>query len=93
MATKKAGGSTRNGRDSKPKYLGVKRYGGQYVLAGEIIVRQRGTKFHAGTGVGCGRDHTLYALVEGEVKFIVKGKTNRKYVQIVAATQEVAEAA
>lgn len=93
MATKKAGGSTRNGRDSKPKYLGVKRYGGQYVFAGEIIVRQRGTKFHPGTGVACGRDHTLYALVEGEVKFVVKGKLNRRYVQVIPAALEVAEAA
>jgi len=93
MATKKAGGSTRNGRDSKPKYLGVKRYGGQYVLAGEIIVRQRGTKFHPGTGVACGRDHTLYALVEGEVKFVVKGKIKRKYVQIIPVVQEAVAAA
>jgi large subunit ribosomal protein L27 len=83
MAHKKAGGSTRNGRDSNPKYLGVKRYGGQFVNAGEIIVRQRGTKFHAGTGVGCGRDHTLFALDAGRVQFIVKGKQNRKYVTII----------
>lgn len=83
MATKKAGGSTRNGRDSNPKYLGVKRYGGQLVLAGEILVRQRGTRLHPGPNVGCGRDHTLYALVEGFVKFVVKGAKNRKYVTIV----------
>jgi large subunit ribosomal protein L27 len=83
MATKKAGGSTRNGRDSNPKYLGVKRYGGQFVLAGEILVRQRGTRFHAGTNVGCGRDHTLYAVASGIVKFLVKGRQNRKYVTIV----------
>lgn len=82
MATKKAGGSTRNGRDSNPKYLGVKRFGGQYVRAGEILVRQRGTRFHAGEGVGLGRDHTLFALIEGLVTFIVKGKANRKYVMI-----------
>jgi len=84
MAHKKAGGSTRNGRDSNPKYLGVKRYGGQFVNAGEILVRQRGTRFHPGEGVGCGRDHTLFALVEGLVKFTVKGEKNRKYVTIVA---------
>ncbi len=88
MATKKAGGSTRNGRDSNPKYLGVKRFGGQLVNAGEILVRQRGTRFHAGTGVGLGRDHTLYALVEGFVKFIVKGPANRQYVMIEPAVVE-----
>ena len=82
MATKKAGGSTRNGRDSNPKYLGVKRFGGQLVRAGEILVRQRGTRFHAGEGVGLGRDHTLYAMVEGLVVFITKGHKNRKYVMI-----------
>lgn len=82
MATKKAGGSTRNGRDSNPKYLGVKRFGGQLVRAGEILVRQRGTRFHAGEGVGLGRDHTLFALVEGLVTFITKGRGNRKYVTI-----------
>ena len=69
MAHKKAGGSTRNGRDSNPKYLGVKRYGGEQVEAGNIIVRQRGTRFHAGENVGLGRDHTLFALVDGTVKF------------------------
>ncbi|KTD48542.1 50S ribosomal protein L27 [Legionella rubrilucens] len=84
MAHKKAGGSTRNGRDSNPKYLGVKRYGGQLVNAGEILVRQRGTRFHAGEGVGCGRDHTLYALVGGRVEFIVRGAKNRKFVKIIA---------
>lgn len=84
MAHKKAGGSTRNGRDSKPKYLGVKRYGEQLVNAGEILVRQRGTRFHAGEGVGCGRDHTLYARVTGIVKFVIKGANNRKYVSVVA---------
>ncbi|CEG57962.1 50S ribosomal protein L27 [Legionella fallonii] len=90
MAHKKAGGSTRNGRDSNPKFLGVKRFGGQFVNAGEIIVRQRGTRFHPGTGVGCGRDHTLYALVDGLVEFTVKGKQNRKYVTIVAEQQQEA---
>lgn len=92
MAHKKAGGSTRNGRDSNPKFLGVKRYGGQFVNAGEIIVRQRGTRFHPGTGVGCGRDHTLFALVEGLVKFTIKGEKNRKYVTIVAEQKEEAAA-
>lgn len=82
MATKKAGGSTRNGRDSKPKYLGVKRYGGQLVNAGEILVRQRGTRFHAGKNVGLGRDHTLFALITGKVVFIIRGAKNRKYVEI-----------
>lgn len=84
MAHKKAGGSTRNGRDSKPKYLGVKRFGGQLVNAGEIIIRQRGTRVHPGQGVGCGRDHTLFALVAGEVLFTVKGAQNRKFVNIIA---------
>ena len=88
MAHKKAGGSTRNGRDSNPKYLGVKCFGGQFVNAGEIIVRQRGTRFHPGTGVGCGRDHTLYALVEGLVQFIVKGDKNRQFVTIVPEQKE-----
>ena len=92
MATKKAGGSTRNGRDSKPKYLGVKRSGGQLVGAGEILVRQRGTRFHAGEGVGLGRDHTLYALVTGFVEFITKGKQNRKYVTINPAVLDTQEA-
>ncbi|OGV34313.1 MAG: 50S ribosomal protein L27 [Legionellales bacterium RIFCSPHIGHO2_12_FULL_35_11] len=85
MAHKKAGGSTRNGRDSNPKYLGVKRFGGQLVSAGEIIVRQRGTRFHAGANVGLGRDHTLYAKETGIVKFVVKGPAKRKYVTIDAA--------
>ena len=82
MATKKAGGSTRNGRDSKPKYLGVKRYGGQRVNAGEVLVRQRGTRFHAGVGVGVGRDHTLFALATGLVRFIKKGPLKRQFVVI-----------
>ncbi|SIO92829.1 50S ribosomal protein L27 [Vibrio spartinae] len=82
MAHKKAGGSTRNGRDSESKRLGVKRFGGESVLAGNIIVRQRGTKFHAGTNVGIGKDHTLFALSDGKVKFEVKGSKNRKFVSI-----------
>ena len=82
MAHKKAGGSTRNGRDSNPKYLGVKRYGGESVLAGNIIVRQRGTRFHAGENVGIGRDHTLFALKDGKVKFQHKGLPKRKFVSI-----------
>ncbi len=82
MAHKKAGGSTRNGRDSNPKYLGVKRYGGESVLAGNIIVRQRGTRFHAGDNVGVGKDHTLFALADGKVKFESKGLPKRKYVSI-----------
>ena len=84
MAHKKAGGSTRNGRDSVSKRLGVKRFGGEVVSAGSIIVRQRGTKFHAGNNVGCGHDHTLYAKADGQVVFEVKGPKNRKYVSIVA---------
>ena len=87
MAHKKAGGSTRNGRDSNPKYLGVKRFGGQFVNAGEILVRQRGTRFHPGVGVGCGRDHTLFALITGLVDFNVKGPKNRKFVNIVAVAE------
>ena len=80
MAQKKGGGSTRNGRDSQPKMLGVKVFGGQKIQAGGIIVRQRGTKFHAGVGVGMGRDHTLFALVDGAVSFDVKGAQNRQTV-------------
>ncbi|BGI51089.1 MAG: 50S ribosomal protein L27 [Arsenophonus endosymbiont of Ceratovacuna japonica] len=82
MAHKKAGGSTRNGRDSESKRLGIKCFGGESVLAGSIIVRQRGTKLHAGINVGCGRDHTLFALTNGKVKFQIKGSKNRKYVSI-----------
>ena len=85
MAHKKAGGSSRNGRDSESKRLGVKRYGGQDVLAGNIIVRQRGTQFHPGSGVGLGRDHTLFALVDGTVEFSTKGPKKRRTVSIVAA--------
>ena len=82
MAHKKAAGSTRNGRDSNPKMLGVKIFGGQAISAGNIIVRQRGTEFHAGEGVGMGRDHTLFALNDGVVKFATKGKFNRRYVTV-----------
>lgn len=85
MAHKKAAGSTRNGRDSESKRLGVKRFGGQVVTAGNILVRQRGTKFHAGTNVGCGKDHTLFATADGVVKFEVKGPQKRKYVTVVPA--------
>ncbi|APX94555.1 50S ribosomal protein L27 [Franzmannia qiaohouensis] len=85
MAHKKAAGSTRNGRDSESKRLGVKLFGGQVVTAGNIIVRQRGTKFHAGTGVGLGRDHTLFALSDGVIKFETKGPKNRKFVSVVSA--------
>ena len=85
MAHKKAGGSTRNGRDSESKRLGVKRFGGETVSAGSIIVRQRGTKFHPGQNVGIGRDHTIFANSDGQVKFEQKGDKGRKYVSIVAA--------
>jgi large subunit ribosomal protein L27 len=84
MAHKKAGGSTNNGRDSESNRLGVKRFGGESVLAGNILVRQRGTKFHAGTNVGCGRDHTLFAKASGKVQFEIKGPQNRKFISIVA---------
>ena len=85
MAQKKGGGSTRNGRDSKPKMLGVKVFGGQTVSAGSIIVRQRGTKFHAGTNVGMGRDHTLFAMIDGTVSFDVKGAGNKQMVFVSPA--------
>ncbi|WP_257295144.1 50S ribosomal protein L27 [Endozoicomonas sp. YOMI1] len=85
MAHKKAGGSTRNGRDSESKRLGVKIFGGQAIQAGAIIVRQRGTKFHAGANVGIGRDHTLFAKADGKVVFEVKGPKKRKYVSVAAA--------
>jgi len=85
MAHKKAAGSTRNGRDSVSKRLGVKAFGGQSVQAGSIIVRQRGSRFHAGNGVGIGKDFTLFALEDGVVKFQVKGEKNRKYVSVEAA--------
>jgi len=83
MAHKKAGGSSRNGRDSKPKMLGVKRYGGQFVPAGNILVRQRGTQFHPGVNVGVGKDHTLFALVDGTVEFRVKGPMKRRTVNVI----------
>jgi large subunit ribosomal protein L27 len=84
MAHKKAAGSTKNGRDSNPKYLGVKKYGGETVLAGNILIRQRGTKVHPGVNVGMGKDHTLFALKDGVVKFAKKGPKNRQHVNIVA---------
>ena len=85
MAHKKAGGSSRNGRDSESKRLGVKCFGGEQVLAGNIIVRQRGTRFHPGNNVGCGRDHTLFAKSDGKVVFEIKGPKNRKVVSVIAA--------
>jgi large subunit ribosomal protein L27 len=84
MAQKKGGGSTRNGRDSKPKMLGVKTFGGELISAGAIIVRQRGTKFHPGTNVGIGKDHTLFALTDGHVSFAVKGALNKHMVSVTA---------
>ena len=83
MAHKKGGGTTRNGRDSESKRLGVKVYGGQVIPAGSIIVRQRGTRFHPGVNVGLGKDHTLFALVDGKVQFAVKGKLNKQTVSVV----------
>lgn len=90
MAQKKGGGSTRNGRDSKPKMLGVKAYGGQLISAGSIIVRQRGTKFHPGVNVGIGKDHTLFALVDGRVVFS-QGKLGRKFCSVELAANDAAE--
>jgi len=84
MAHKKAGGSTRNGRDSESKRLGVKRFGGETVLAGNILVRQRGTRFHPGKNVGCGRDLTLFAKSDGVVQFVQRGAKKRKFIEIVA---------
>ena len=89
MAHKKAGGSSRNGRDSDGRRLGVKRFGGQDVIPGNIIVRQRGTKWHPGTNVGMGKDHTLFALVTGAVKFVTKAK-NRTYATVVPADKVIA---
>jgi len=83
MAHKKAGGSSKNGRDSESKRLGVKIFGGENVVAGNILVRQRGTRFHAGTNVGIGRDHTLFAKMDGQVKFERKGPKNRQFVSVV----------
>ena len=87
MAQKKGGGSTRNGRDSQAKRLGVKRYGGQLISAGSIIVRQRGTQFHPGVNVGIGKDHTLFSLVEGTVEFATKGPMNKRTVSVVPAAE------
>ena len=84
MAHKKAGGSTHNGRDSESKRLGVKRYGGEAVTAGNIIVRQRGTRFHPGRNVGCGKDYTLFATADGTVRFVQRGAKKRKYVEVDA---------
>ena len=85
MAHKKAGGSTRNGRDSESKRLGVKRYGGEAVDGGNILIRQRGTRYHAGLNVGLGKDHTLFAKATGTVQFVKKGPLNRKYAEVVSA--------
>lgn len=90
MAHKKAGGSSRNGRDSAGRRLGVKKYGGELVLAGNIIIRQRGTKVYPGANVGMGKDHTLFALVEGHVQF-TKGKANRQFVNVNEIVAEAAE--
>jgi len=87
MAHKKAGGSSRNGRDSESKRLGVKRYGGELVAAGNIIIRQRGTEYHPGENVGMGKDHTLFALIEGRVQFVIKGAARRRTVVIVPEAQ------
>ena len=84
MAHKKAGGSTRNGRDSESKRLGLKKFGGEAVIAGNIIIRQRGTSFHPGRNVGCGKDHTLFAKVDGTILYEVKGPNSRRYVSVVA---------
>ena len=86
MAHKKAGGSSRNGRDSAGRRLGVKRFGGEQVVPGNIIVRQRGTHFHPGANVGCGKDHTLFAKSDGVVKFQVKGPKNRRFVSVETAS-------
>lgn len=88
MAHKKAGGSTRNGRDSESKRLGVKKFGGEMVRAGNIIVRQRGTRFHAGVNSGVGKDHTIFAKTDGVVSFAVRGENNRKFVDIVPSGVE-----
>ncbi len=85
MAHKKAGGSTRNGRDSESKRLGIKCFGGEDVLAGNIIVRQRGTRFHPGVNVGCGKDHTLFAKADGTVRFVTRGPKSRKFVDVVSS--------
>lgn len=92
MAHKKAGGSSRNGRDSESKRLGVKRYGGEFVIAGNILVRQRGTKFHPGDNVGCGKDHTLFAKVDGEVKFHFRGPKKHKHISVLPMVEAEVEA-
>ena len=86
MATKKAGGSSRNGRDSAGRRLGVKKYGGEVVLAGNIIVRQRGTKWHVGKNVGIGKDHTIFAKIDGIVKFMKSARKNRTFINVMPAT-------
>ena len=93
MAHKKAGGSSRNGRDSHSKRLGIKVYGGELITAGSIIVRQRGTEFHAGDNVGMGKDHTLFALVDGYVKYTIKGLQKRPTVVVLPYEGEVIEVA
>jgi large subunit ribosomal protein L27 len=93
MAHKKAGGSSRNGRDSESKRLGVKRYGGEFVPAGNILVRQRGTQFHPGPNVGVGKDYTLFALTDGVVKFAVKGRLQRRTVSVIPVVAEIAAVA
>ncbi len=85
MATKKAGGSSRNGRDSAGRRLGIKKYGGESVISGNIIARQRGTKWHPGTGVGLGTDHTIFAVTDGVVKFVKAGKNERIYINVISA--------
>ena len=91
MAQKKGGGSTRNGRDSQPKMLGVKKFGGEVINAGSIIVRQRGTKFHPGVNVGIGKDHTLFALVNGQVSFSIKGSLNKHTVNVTLTNATLAD--
>ena len=88
MAHKKAGGSTRNGRDSESKRLGVKKFGGEAAIAGNIIVRQRGTRFHSGVNTGIGKDHTIFAKADGIVTFSVRGPNNRKFIDIIPAAVE-----
>jgi len=85
MATKKAGGSSRNGRDSAGRRLGIKKYGGESVISGNIIARQRGTKWHPGAGVGIGTDHTIFAVVDGIVKFVKSGKNERIYINVITS--------
>ena len=87
MAHKKAGGSSRNGRDSESKRLGLKKYGGEFVKAGNIIVRQRGTKFHPGENVGIGRDHTLFAKIDGHLRFVKKGSKMRQFANVIPLSE------